>query len=156
MNTTSIIYVLVIPVLIIIHFVWLVLFFLSPTFLSPMGCKQRLLVELRGAHLVWWLAWAGAFSAAVSGLALDLHRCLFGGLVAVAIGGAVAKVYVPLAGYWAAQWLPVQYHNGRYESWGRYYLFWARGILSVAIALAPGLAYILWCLASGWLAGRAP
>ena len=151
MSIRLIIYVFVVPVVVLSSLVGIILFVLS-----PIKRGHRISVELRGAHLVWWLAWAATVGCTVSGWFLDLPRCLFGSLVAVAIGGAVAKVLVPLTGYWAAQWLPVQYHNGRYESWGRYYLFWARGIRPVAIALAPGLAYILWCLASGRMAGSAP
>ena len=151
MSIRLIIYVFVVPVMAVSIFVGVLLFALSPT-----GRKHRISVELRGAHLVWWLAWAGTFSAAVSGLALDLPRCLFGSIVAVAIGGSVAKVCVPFVGLLSGVWSTEKRYNGRYEGWRRYYLFWTRGIRPVAIALAPGLGYALWCLASGWLAGRAP
>jgi hypothetical protein len=145
-----IIYVILVPVL------SLTLFCLTVIVLSPIGRGHRIVVELRGAHLVWWLAWAATFSAAVSGWALDLPRWLFGSLVAVAVGGAVAKVCVPFVGHWSRVWTTVQYHDGRYEGWRRYYLFWAAGILPVAIALVPGVAYALYCLASGWLEARGP
>ena len=151
MNTTAIIYGVVIPVVVLSALVGTILFVLS-----PIKRGHRISVELRGAHLVWWLAWAGTISAAVSGLSLDLPRCLFGSVVAVAIGALVAKVYVPFVGLLSCVWSTEKRYNGTYEGWGRYYLFWARGIVPVAIALAPGLAYILWCLASGRLAGRAP
>ncbi|UCC67813.1 MAG: hypothetical protein JSV79_11965 [Armatimonadota bacterium] len=67
----------------------------------------------------------------------------------------VAKMYVPVVGRWAGVW-KFEFYHARYETYKRYYLFWARGIVPVAIALAPGLGYALWCLASGWLGGRGP
>jgi hypothetical protein len=127
---------------------------LSQVYYYPIKRGERISVELRGAHLVWWLAWAGAFSAAVSGLALDLPRCLFGSLVAVAIGGLAAKVCAPSVGLLSGVWSTEMRYNGRHEGWRRYYLFWSRGIVPVGIALAPGLGYVLWCLASGWLQAR--
>ena len=66
----------------------------------------------------------------------------------------MAKVYVPFVGLLSGVWSTEMRYNGRYEVWRRYYLFWARGIVPVAIALAPGLAYVLWCLASGGMQAR--
>jgi hypothetical protein len=143
-------YVVVVPAVCLVAIVCAVFFWLS-----PMGRGHRISVELRGAHLVWWLAWGATISAALSGLAVDLPGCVFGSVVAVAIGGMVAKMYVPVVGYFARLWKPYLYHRG-YETYKRYYLFWARGIRSVAIALAPALGYALWWLGSGWLGQRGP
>jgi hypothetical protein len=122
--------------------------------LSPMGRGQRIATELRGAHLVWWMAWAVSAVGALSGWALDLPRCLYGSLVAVAAGGWVAKLLVLSVARQPRLWAWPDERDGRYETWRRYYLFWATGTLPVAIALAPGLGYALWCLASGWLARK--
>jgi hypothetical protein len=93
------------------------------------------LVELSGAHLVWWLSF-------VLGIGLlewnwEMPDWLLPIIGPVAVGGAIMKVFLPFM-WWGASKLGTDRRN-----LVRYYRWWGKGLLPMAVALLPAAAYWL-------------
>jgi hypothetical protein len=109
---------------------------------EAVGRRPWWLVELSGAHLVWW----ASFIIVVAGVAeprWEVPEAVIAVAVPVAIGGAVIKVFLPFM-WWASVSRGTDKRNLI-----RYYRWWGRGWLPVLLALLPAVS-----AAVGWLISR--
>jgi hypothetical protein len=118
--------------------------------------RHWLLVEVSGAHLIWWLSFLATTLYFLSPLWLLLRPpptpyeveavlswgppdWLMNGIFAIAVVGLLLKGLVP--GFWFAAWDSAGRNPDTYREQKRYYRFWAKGLLPAALALAPAFVY---------------
>ena len=99
---------------------------------ETLGVRPWWLVELSGAHVLWWLSFILGIGYLI--WYWELPDWLLSIVGPVAVGGAIMKWFLP------AMWLAKSVRGRDRRNLARYYRWWGRGWLPVALALLPAAA----------------